>query len=220
MSGGGGRPECARQDDDSAAVLLLDDLKRLFEDRAANRLSSAAIVAALAQMEDRPWSEWRHDKPITTRQVARLLKPFGARPRLLWIDDKTQRGYDRAELEDTFSRYLPTDPLGSLPHNDLDPLSIRKEDTKPNGSETTGNPRGSGILTDLTDDGEGTQRTCESEADRAFELAKEVDVLLGVNAATAWVYGSLVALGDAPDLTAVTALADRLEDELRQERIR
>ena len=207
MSGERGRPECARQDDDSIAVLLLDDFKRLFEDRGVDRLSSAEIVAALLETGDRPWPEWRHDEALTKRRLARLLKPFGIAPKALWINDRTQRGYDRTDFEDTFSRYLGSDEKC-------------KEPLPPYISETTENPRGATTLADLTDGGEGTQRTCESETDRAFELAKEIDVLLGVNAATAWVHGSLVALGDAPDLTAVTALADRLEDELRQERIR
>jgi len=160
---GGPWPERARRaavllstdctDDDSAGVLLLGDLERLFRDREADRLSSAAIISELVEMEDRPWPEWRNGKPLSKRQLARLLKPFGAAPKPLWIDDKAQRGYDRADLKDAFARYLPADPLGPQgPNNDNDLTRFekRKEATAPYASETAENPRGLATLTDLT----------------------------------------------------------------------
>jgi hypothetical protein len=72
------------------------------------------LVRELGKMEERPWPEWRHRNPITVRQVARLLKPFGIRPKLLRAGDDVSRGYRLKDFEETFSRYLPPTP-GSAP---------------------------------------------------------------------------------------------------------
>jgi putative DNA primase/helicase len=58
-------------------------------------------------MEDRPWPEWRHGKPITVRQVARLLKPFGITPGTIRTQDSTPKGYYLTAFDDAFSRYPP-----------------------------------------------------------------------------------------------------------------
>lgn len=115
---GGGWAERARaaaleltegnDDEGDARVLLLADLRDLFRARACERLASAEIVAHLAEMEERPWPEWRGDKPITSRQVARLLGPFGVAPTTMRFETGTKRGYTLAQCADTFARYLPS----------------------------------------------------------------------------------------------------------------
>lgn len=97
----------AGSDDGSVAALLLSDLRDLFAEQGSDRLASESIVAALGAMEDRPWPEWRDGRPITTRQVARLLKPFGVHPLKYRVGAETARGYRREDLSDAFSRYLP-----------------------------------------------------------------------------------------------------------------
>jgi hypothetical protein len=52
----------------------------IFDALAVDRLSSIEITDALAQMEDRPWPEWKGGKPITPRQLAKLLEPFRRGP--------------------------------------------------------------------------------------------------------------------------------------------
>ncbi len=98
-------------EDDSARAMLLEDLRALFEELGP-RLGSKAITDRLATMEARPWPEWKHGKPITPRQLASLLRPFGVAPRTLRTSgETTEKGYARDDLEDAFSRYLPpSDP--------------------------------------------------------------------------------------------------------------
>lgn len=102
----------AAPDDDgeSNGVLLLADIRALFEVRNTDRLSSAEIVEALATKEERPWPEWSHGKPITVRQLASLLKPFGIKPHGIRIGDTTPRGYDLAQFQEVFDRYLTDHP--------------------------------------------------------------------------------------------------------------
>ncbi len=68
---------------------------------------SATRYRGLARREDRPWPEYRRGSPITVRQVARLLQRFQVKPKPLWIDDKTQQGYEFGGFQDAFGRYLP-----------------------------------------------------------------------------------------------------------------
>lgn len=111
---GGPWPEYARKaaavlsggvEDESARTQLLTDFRVLFRER--DRWPSADVVARLVDMEDRPWPEWKHGKPITTRQVARLLADYDIKPRVLRLGTGTARGYQRDQFEDAFSRYLP-----------------------------------------------------------------------------------------------------------------
>lgn len=115
------------QEDESANVMLLADLRDLFASRG-ERVTSAEIVAALAMMESRPWPEWRHGKPMTVRQLAHLLKGFGISPRQLWVDNEKVRGYELADFEDAFKRYLPAAnpaiyPVGAVGANEDGPAS-------------------------------------------------------------------------------------------------
>ena len=67
--------------DEPAGIMLLRDMSGIFDDRSADRLQSAAMWLDLVAMEDRPWAEWRHGRPLTAQSIAKLLKPFGVCPR-------------------------------------------------------------------------------------------------------------------------------------------
>jgi putative DNA primase/helicase len=92
--------------DEATGVLLLGDMRGLF-DELGLPIPSAKIAEALSKMEERPWPEWHHDKPITVRQIARLLKPFQIKPKNIRYDGQIPKGYDRTDFEDAFTRYLP-----------------------------------------------------------------------------------------------------------------
>ena len=71
-------------------------------------MASDALVKALGDLEDRPWPEWRNGKPITARQLARLLEPFKIRPGNLRMPNGTvAKGYKVSAFDDAFARYLP-----------------------------------------------------------------------------------------------------------------
>ena len=61
-------------------------------------------------MEDRPWPEWYRGKPISPRQIAKKLGLFGIKPKVIRIGGDTPRGYQLADFQDAFRRYLATDP--------------------------------------------------------------------------------------------------------------
>jgi len=92
--------------DESAAIMLLADIHDFFDERGVDHIPSVNLCEALHGKEDRPWPEWRHGKAITTRQVARLLRPFGVRPKGIRDGEKTPKGYDRKDFSDAWTRYL------------------------------------------------------------------------------------------------------------------
>jgi Protein of unknown function (DUF3631) len=102
---------------ESLRVRLLRDVREVFEGH--DELPTREILLALFGIEDAPWIEdWADprsdaDTPTPSRgaamKLARMLKPVGVRPRDLWIDGKTRKGYRRGDFEDAFSRYLPSE---------------------------------------------------------------------------------------------------------------
>ncbi len=91
--------------------MLLEVIKRLVGlDTIAEALSSEDIVKPLAELEERPWPEWKRGKPITVRQMARLLKPFGIRPKQAWLEGSNARAYRQEDFMEIFTRYTPHPP--------------------------------------------------------------------------------------------------------------
>jgi Protein of unknown function (DUF3631) len=96
--------------DRSVGVQLLQAVKDVFEARGKDRITSASLIGDLIGDETAPWATWNRGKPISQRQVAGLLKPFGIRPGTIKLDpgsgsDKTARGYLFAWLKDAFARF-------------------------------------------------------------------------------------------------------------------
>jgi putative DNA primase/helicase len=115
---GGDWPEHARNaatalscpdagDTESMREQLLADIRILFESRGTDRLFGEDIVSELAEMDGRPWPEFSRGKPLTKAKLARLLKPFGIRPKTVRIGDDRAKGYELEDFKDAFSRYIP-----------------------------------------------------------------------------------------------------------------
>jgi putative DNA primase/helicase len=93
--------------DESMGTMLLADIRELFKKRNTQRIKSADLADALKEMEDRPWPEFSQAKPITVRQIARLLKLFGIKPDDNRGADGVKKGYQLEQFTEAFSRYLP-----------------------------------------------------------------------------------------------------------------
>ena len=97
----------AAGDEQSVRVTLLSDIRATFRERRQDRLSSAELVEALVAIEGRQWAEWKAGKPITANGLARVLAPFGIKPGTIRTSVGTPKGYQLAQFEDAFVRYLP-----------------------------------------------------------------------------------------------------------------
>ena len=102
-------------EDNSYGITLLGDIRTLFRTRSGPTLGSEEILAQLHRMEERPWPEWRERTPLSARQLAMLLQPFGINPIKWKQEGATHRGYLRDSFVDAFSRYLPQEPPQAPP---------------------------------------------------------------------------------------------------------
>jgi hypothetical protein len=100
----------AAREDESLRTRLLGDLRRVFEERAADQLATTEIIDALCEDDSSPWSDW-HGRRITPHTLGRLLRPFGIVP-VKWRDGDRAgiRGYTRASFAAAWSHYLPLEP--------------------------------------------------------------------------------------------------------------
>ena len=113
---GGAWPQRAREsacllsgeghDSTSVNVELLADIRLAFGETDVIR--SADLVAKLTADPERPWAEWRHGKPITQKQLAGLLAPFGIISETVHpIGQSHAKGYKRVKFEEVWEAYLP-----------------------------------------------------------------------------------------------------------------
>ena len=97
-------------DDEVLHNLLLKDIRDVFQSNQdadkGDKLSSRQIVNKLLTLEDKPWGEIHHGKPLTTYTLAKMLADFRIEPKVLRIGEKTARGYSVDMFSDTFERYL------------------------------------------------------------------------------------------------------------------
>ncbi|MCH8858580.1 MAG: DUF3631 domain-containing protein [Proteobacteria bacterium] len=115
---GGSWPERARQaaaslesnatdESESITVMLFSDIRTAFEQYGDDKMPSAKLAEYLNGMEDRPWPEYgRGRKPITTVQIARLLKRHTISPGTIRTEAGTPKGYKLQNFENVFARYL------------------------------------------------------------------------------------------------------------------
>jgi len=69
-------------------------------------VSSADIVAALNEMEERPWPGYFHGKGISAQCMATMLGKYGIKPRTR-RSLGNKRGYKQEQFLDDWERYLP-----------------------------------------------------------------------------------------------------------------
>ena len=92
--------------DPSIGVELLRAVKGAFEARGTDRITSAGLITDLVADETAPWATYNKGKPISQRQVAGLLKPYGIKPKTIRLDDGGYpKGYLLEWFTDVFERF-------------------------------------------------------------------------------------------------------------------
>jgi hypothetical protein len=101
------------QDAERDGVILLRDILMFFQDHEVDRAGSGDLCDYLKAKEESPWGPC-FGQEFNPRKLAKMLSAFTdngkkIRPRSIRLDDgTTPRGYHRAELEEAFSRYVPS----------------------------------------------------------------------------------------------------------------
>lgn len=88
--------------EDSLPLKLLADVRSVWPAGSVHMMT-ASLLETLKGLPDSPWA----DTGLTARKLARMLRPFGPEPRQIRVISGTGKGYQSADFEQAFSRYLP-----------------------------------------------------------------------------------------------------------------
>lgn len=149
-------------DDDDVGPMILADIRHVFTEANRLRLHSTELVNALAELDGRPWSEWRRGKPLSTASLSRLLKHYRIAAKQLKIGGVNKNGYELRDFEDAFNRYLVA--LDSPTPQDRSSTTLPLCFTKENEQAKT--------LPGRVSSGQKTQ---EKQSGRAVEFQKGVE---------------------------------------------
>lgn len=98
---------------------LLEDIRHIFDRWRGDKISTADLIEELCRDEERPWATYYRGKQVTPRQLARLLSAYGVRSKTVRLGpSKTPKGFERAQFDDAFARYLPQSPDEQVPRRD------------------------------------------------------------------------------------------------------
>lgn len=87
----------------SRGIELLRDLRIVFG--ASDKMRSEDIIGALMELPESPWRRFHADSsPLDFRDLAGLLKDYDIRPRDVWIDGGSSKGYTADDLRDAWER--------------------------------------------------------------------------------------------------------------------
>jgi hypothetical protein len=108
----------AKDSTPSLGVRLLADLQTMFG--TADQLATTTLLDKLHQIDEAPWGDMR-GKPLSDIGLAKRLKGYGIKPKVLRNGDHTFRGYAKEDFYDAWKRYLP--PLDAKPVTPVTPVT-------------------------------------------------------------------------------------------------
>jgi len=97
----------AHAHDSNPIASLLFDLLVIFGRWNTDRLFSRTLVQGLNLSTDRPWKEMNKGREINELWLAARLRPYGVRPKSIWIGDVVGKGYLIEDFAEVFRRYIP-----------------------------------------------------------------------------------------------------------------
>ncbi len=104
---------------------LLADIKEVFENKDIQKISTADLIAALIEDDEKSWATYNRGKPVSPRQIANRLVSYGIKSKTIRIGLGTPKGFERDQFDDAFARYL-ADQINFIP----DPLFYPQQRNK------------------------------------------------------------------------------------------
>jgi hypothetical protein len=115
--------------DDDDGVELLRDIRLAFAGTDQDVIFTKALIALLVVDEERPWAAYgRTGKPISDRQIAKLLGPFGIISGTVRIDGATAKGYYRSAFNEAWGSYSKPEKASPQPEGDSQPSQRHNRD--------------------------------------------------------------------------------------------
>ena len=87
----------------SLGIRLLDDIRMAFQ--GDDKLSTEQLIHRLIELPESPWTNLK-GRPLDDRGLAARLRRYEVRPKTIRVGNQTPRGYERADFEDPWGRYL------------------------------------------------------------------------------------------------------------------
>ncbi len=132
-------------DEDELALgpLLLAGIRRAVDGRQA--ISTADLLLSINADEELPFGAWNEGRGVEARRLARLLKPYGIKPKSIRMGDGTPKGYALEDLQDAFARYLP-EPQQAQRAQRAEPPPPRRTDDVADVADVADSGDGEGML--------------------------------------------------------------------------
>ena len=142
----------------SIGVELLTDIQEIFETKGVTKLSSADLIKALCEDDEKPWATYNRGQSLKPRQLAARLKGYSIVSKNIRLSlTSTPKGFEKKQFEEAFSRYIPSFP----------PVSATTPQTNASAGLGVADvpPRG-GSVADKKMDNLSISLTCGGVADR------------------------------------------------------
>lgn len=97
---------------------LLTDIRQIFGDKALLKISTANLIVELNSDDEKSWATHNNGKPLSIRQLSKLLGAYGIKSKTVRHGPSTPKGYDLEQFADAFARYLTPTPDMPQPRND------------------------------------------------------------------------------------------------------
>ncbi|MDP2834660.1 MAG: DUF3631 domain-containing protein [Pseudomonadota bacterium] len=98
----------------STGTELLTDIQEVFEHKRVSKISTADLIAALCEDDEKVWATYNRGRPVSPRQIAKRLGDFGIKSKNVRIGNDVPKGFDIEQFQEAFSRYLSTPPENPL----------------------------------------------------------------------------------------------------------
>jgi putative DNA primase/helicase len=85
---------------------LLADIQEIFDSKGVSNITMKELLEALLKDEEKSWTTYNRGRPMTIRQMSKWLRGYGIEPKPLRRRYDVDKGYDRAQFNDAFTRYL------------------------------------------------------------------------------------------------------------------
>ncbi len=92
----------------STGTELLADIQEVFEHKRTNKISTADLIEALCDDDEKVWATYNRGKPVSPRQIAKRLADFGIKSKNVRIGYGQAKGFEIEQFQEAFSRYLAT----------------------------------------------------------------------------------------------------------------
>jgi hypothetical protein len=123
----------------SYGIQLLAAVRAVMD--GADVMSTEHLVVNINKDDELPFGGWNDGKGLDARTLAKYMKPFGVKPKVIRVGDQTPRGYRAEDLRDAWERYIPFSS----------PEAQQAQQAQHATPSATENPRNHGDVADVAD---------------------------------------------------------------------